>query len=257
MFLRKKGNKSGSISVQIISKQKRTYKILKTVGCASSPEEVELLVQRGKQIMLEMQGQSNLFVQQNDVLIESFLNELKNSQIRTISPELIFGKIFDGIGFGKIKEKLFRHLVIARLSFPLSKLKTVNYLYRYQGVCIKVDQIYRFLDKLSNQLKNQVESIAFQHTLRVLEGRITMAFYDLTTLHFEASDEDDLRKMGFSKAGKHRNPQILLGLLVGLGGHPIGYDIFEGNTYEGDTLIPRLLQNKTSVDFLNSSSFFF
>ena len=60
----------------------------------------------------------------------------------------------------------------------------------------------------------------------------------MTTLYFEASDEDDLRKTGFSKDGKHQNPQIFLGLLVGLGGYAIGYDIFEGNIYEGHTLVP-------------------
>jgi transposase len=60
----------------------------------------------------------------------------------------------------------------------------------------------------------------------------------MTTLYFEASDEDDLRKTGFSKDGKHQNPQIFLGLLVGLGGYAIGYDVFEGNIYEGHTLIP-------------------
>ena len=60
----------------------------------------------------------------------------------------------------------------------------------------------------------------------------------MTTIYFEASDEDDLRKTGFSKDGRHQNPQIFLGLLVGLGGYAIGYDIFEGNIYEGHTLIP-------------------
>ena len=60
----------------------------------------------------------------------------------------------------------------------------------------------------------------------------------MTTLYFKASDEDDLRKAWFSKDGKHHNPQIFLGLLVGLGGYAIGYDIFEGNIYEGYTLIP-------------------
>jgi transposase len=60
----------------------------------------------------------------------------------------------------------------------------------------------------------------------------------MTTLYFEASDEDDLRKTGLSKDGKHQNPQIYLGLLVGLGGYAIGYDIFEGSIYEGHTLIP-------------------
>jgi len=60
----------------------------------------------------------------------------------------------------------------------------------------------------------------------------------MTTLYFETSDEDDLRKTGFSKDGKHQCPQIFIGLLVGLGGYAIGYDIYEGNTYEGHTLIP-------------------
>jgi transposase len=59
----------------------------------------------------------------------------------------------------------------------------------------------------------------------------------MTTLYFEASDEDDLRKTGFSKDGRHQNPQIFIGLLVRTGGYAIGYDIYEGNTYEGQTLI--------------------
>jgi transposase len=60
----------------------------------------------------------------------------------------------------------------------------------------------------------------------------------MTTLYFEASDEDDLRKTGFSKDGKHQCPQIFLGLLVASEGNPIGYEIFEGNIFEGHTLIP-------------------
>ena len=44
--------------------------------------------------------------------------------------------------------------------------------------------------------------------------------------------------MGFSKDGKHQQPQIVLGLLVSQNGYPLDYDIFEGNKYEGDTLTP-------------------
>lgn len=62
----------------------------------------------------------------------------------------------------------------------------------------------------------------------------------MTTFYFEASYEDDLRKTGFSKDGKHQNPQNFLGLLVGLGVYGIDYDIFDGNIYEGHTLIPFL-----------------
>ena len=47
------------------------------------------------------------------------------------------------------------------MAFPLSKLETVDYLYRYQGKSIEVDTIYRFLYKLSDKLKPQIEQIAF------------------------------------------------------------------------------------------------
>ena len=87
-------------------------------------------------------------------------------------------------------------------------------------------------------MKEQVEQISYAHTLKVLDGKISVVFYDMTTLYFEAEDEDDLRKTGFSKDGKHSNPQIFLGLLVGTGGYAIGYDIYEGNIFEGHTLIP-------------------
>lgn len=62
----------------------------------------------------------------------------------------------------------------------------------------------------------------------------------MTTLYFEAEDEDDFRKISFSKDGKFQCPQIMVGLLVGEGGYPIGYDVFEGNTFEGHTLIKAL-----------------
>lgn len=238
VFIRQKKNKSGSISVQIISKIGGSYKVEKTIGSTNNEEQVKFLVQQAKLDLLSMIGQSSLFISQQDVQVENYLNTIENIQIRTVGPELIFGKIYDTIGYNAIEEGLFRNLVIARLAFPLSKLKTIDYIYRYQGVTIGLDQVYRFLDKLNDKLKEQVEQISYQHTLRTLEGEIGIVFYDMTTLYFESSEEDDFRMTGFSKDGKHHLPQIYLGLLVGLGGYPIGYDLFEGKLFEGDTLIP-------------------
>ena len=238
MFVRKKLNSSGSTSVQIILKARGNYKVVKTIGCSSNEQELQELFYLGKQEIERLTAQSRLFVSENDTIVEQVFSAMSNASIRTVGPELVFGKIYDSIGFGVLQEDLFRHLVIARLAFPLSKLKTIEYLYRFQGVILDLDTVYRFLDKLNSKLKERVEQIAFAHTLKVLQGNISIVFYDMTTLYFEASDEDDLRKTGFSKDGKHENPQIYVGLLVGLGGYAIGYDIFEGNIYEGHTLIP-------------------
>lgn len=240
MFLRKKKNASGSISVQVISKTRGKYKVEKTIGSSSNEQELQMLVFLAKQEIEKLSSQPKLFISENDIFAEQLFDVLNNASIKTVGPEIIFGKIYDHIGFSAIKEVLFRHLVISRLAFPLSKLKTIEYLYRYQGVSLDIDAVYRFLDKLNSKIKEQVEQIGFAHTQKVLNGNISVVFYDMTTLYFEASDEDDLRKTGFSKDGKHSNPQIYLGLLVGLGGYAIGYDIFEGSTYEGHTLIPFL-----------------
>src|SRR5664279_409992 len=238
MFIRQKKNKSGSVSVQIISKHSGKSLVKSTVGSSWSREGIEILMHQARHELNRIQGQSSLFTSQTDANIEGFLNTLSNSNIQVIGPELVFGKIYDAIGLNAIKEDLFRHLVISRLAFPLSKLKTIDYLYRFQGVRLNINSIYRFLDKLNKELKEQVQQIAYQHTLQLLNNKISIVFYDMTTLYFEASDEDDLRKAGFSKDGKHQNPQIYLGLLVSLGGDAIGYEIFEGGIYEGHTLLP-------------------
>jgi len=247
MFLRNLKNRSGSLSVQIIQKSRGKYKVVKTIGSGRTEQELSQLTLVGKQEIERLSKQTGLFVWENDLQIEQIFSNLSNASIRIVGPEIIFGSIYDKIGFGSIKEDLFRHLVIARIAYPLSKLKTVDYLYRYQGINLDIDAVYRFLDKLNKELKDQVEQISYAHTLKVLNGKISVVFYDMTTLYFEAEDEDDLRKTGFSKDGKHSNPQIFLGLLVGNGGYAIGYDIYQGNIFEGHTLIPFL--EKISAKF--------
>lgn len=251
MFLRKKRNKSGSITVQVIDKSNGTWAI-QTLGTSCDPNEIARLALQAKQIInAGPPGQSWLFpsMSQDELLIENFLTQLSNAQIRTVGPELIFGALFDRIGFSAIDDKIFRHLTIARLAFPLSKLKTIDYLRRYRGVELSVDTIYRFMDKLSGRYKEQASAIAYRHTKQRLGGSISVVFYDMTTLYFEAEEEDDLRKIGFSKDGKFRKPQIMLGLLVGQNGLPIGYDIFEGNTFEGHTLLPILKRIQSTYGF--------
>lgn len=242
MFIRQKKNSSGSVSIQIIDKSSGKYRVVQTMGSSVHPDEIERLLRKARAIFQPgEEAQLPLFptILPDDAAVENFLDNVTSMHIRTIGPELIFGALFDRIGFNAVKEELFRHLVIARLAYPASKLKTVDYLYRYQGIRIHEDQIYRFLDTLNEQHKDKVERIACEQTRKTL-GVISVVFYDMTTLYFDAEDEDDLRKIGFSKDGKFQNPQIMVGLLVGAGGYPIGYDIFEGNTFEGKTLLPLL-----------------
>lgn len=238
MFVRRKPNPSGVISIQIIDKSNGKYEVFRTVGSSAEPSEIDLLVKKAKLEILEHTKQTAFpFDQQAELeFADTFINHIDSLEL--VGPELLLGKIFDEIGFNAVRDELFRHLVITRLVYPVSKLKTVDYLFKYKGVQISVYRIYRYLDKLHASQKELVQQISLRHTLKLLGNKIAVVFYDVTTLYFEAAGEDDFRKTGFSKDGKHQQPQIVLGLLVSEGGYPLDYDVFEGNKYEGDTLIP-------------------
>lgn len=238
MYVRKKKNKSGSISVQVINTSGERDRLLKTIGSTGDPHKLKELLQHAHNFISEYTGQEEItFEYYEDKIFMDYL-KLALTDIQMVGPELILGKIYNEIGFNKIDDELFRHLIISRLVFPLSKLKTSEYLMRYQNIIVDADQIYRYLDKLENKQKELVETISFNHTLEIFNGKMSVVFYDVTTIYFEASDEDDLRMTGFSKDGKHQSPQIILGLLVSIDGYPLAYEIFEGNKFEGHTIIP-------------------
>ena len=238
MFVRSKSNKSGSVSVQIIDKSSGKYVLHQTVGSSKDPIEIDYFINKAHQLLKTIGGQSLIPFDKKEELafVDTFVNSL--DAMHLIGPELLLGEIFDAIGFGSIPDKLFRHLVIARIVYPVSKLKTPDYLFKYKGVDLSVYSIYRYLDKLHDHQIAQIKEISLQHTLKILGGTLSVVFYDVTTLYFEAANEDELRKTGFSKDGKHQQPQIVLGLLVSEGSYPLDYEIFEGNKYEADTLMP-------------------
>ena len=236
MFIRKKRNKSGILSVQVIDKSSGKYKVLKTIGSSSNLFELERLEQIAFAWVRNYTGTLEFDFQNEQQIFEQFTNGIQS--IDVVGPELLLGSIFNEIGFNAISDFIFRQLVIARLCFPVSKLKTTDYLVKYNSISLDIDSVYRYLDKLYNTQKEQVQQISYDHTLKVLNNNISIVFYDVTTLYFEAEQEDELRKTGFSKDGKHQHPQIVLGLLVSVEGYPLAYDIFEGNKFEGHTMLP-------------------
>ena len=233
------------MSIQIISKKTGRYQVVKTVGSSSDAQQIESLcgVARDMLVELTQQGRLNFEIEKERALADMLFTGIH--EIRLMGPELLLGKLFDEIGFSSIKGKLFRSLVITRLVYPVSKLKTTDYWFKYNGTVVEVNRIYRYLDKLNTKHKELIQQISYRHTLQILDNRISMVFYDVTTLYFEVEDQDDLRKTGFSKDGKHQHPQIVLGLLVSVDGYPLAYDIFEGNKFEGHTMMPVLESFRT------------
>ena len=246
MFVRKKKNRSGSVSVIVAEKNRGKLKEIATIGIAKSEAEVEPLMDQARRWIAERQerihptidfeGRAEAAKQREREEVERVVSSIENVLLNGC--ELILDHVFDLVGFNAVDDKVFRQLVHSRLSCPSSKAATVDYLKNHFDEDVDLSRIYRYLDNLNVRYKDVVQDITVRHTMDILGGHIGVVFYDVTTVYFETDREDDLRKTGFSKEGRHSNPQIILGLLVSLGGYPLAYCIHEGNKYEGHTMLP-------------------
>ena len=133
-------------------------------------------------------------------------------------------------------------LVVIRFIRPGSKLKVFEYWQEklcplYLSGKDELHQLYRALDVLALH-KEEIEQRLFQRGRDLLSSAVDVVLYDLTTLRFESTREDlgELRRFGYSKEMRSDCTQVVLGLLVDTAGIPLGFEVYPGNTVEGDTL---------------------
>jgi transposase len=241
MFIRKKKNRSGTTSIVVVEKRKGIYREIITIGTSNDTPEIEALYIKGKKWISGYLGEQDIFEAHDKALEERQVTEYLLSNVENIllnGVQLILNNVFKLTGLDLIEDDIFRQLVIARLSQPMSKAATVEYLKSHFDEDVQLHRIYRYLDKLYNTQQEKIQQISVEHTRRILGGKIGLLFYDVTTLYFEADYGDELRETGFSKDGKHSQPQVVLGLLVSKDGYPLSYSVFNGSQYEGRTMLP-------------------
>ncbi|GFP33202.1 hypothetical protein HKBW3S42_01525, partial [Candidatus Hakubella thermalkaliphila] len=141
-----------------------------------------------------------------------------------------YGALFTELGYDTVisnpkrnvsAASLFKDLVLARIANPASKMASRDMLEEDFGISLPLDKIYRMMDKLDHKAIQRLKEITYQNTLNLLGGKISVIFYDVTTLYFESFDSDELKKCGFSKDSKHNQPQVLLALMVTAEGLPL------------------------------------
>ena len=114
------------MSVQGIDKSTGRYRVIKTIGSSKDDFEVEKLVDQARQLILTQTGLQELDFTNYQKLYQQVPSSITSHKLAVI--EYILGKIFNDIGFNQIPDSLFRDLVLYRLVYPKSKLKTVEYL---------------------------------------------------------------------------------------------------------------------------------
>ncbi len=89
------------------------------------------------------------------------------------------------------------------------------------------------LDKVIPSLQTLIRSAS----LRLLDNKVSLLLFDVTTLYFESETPDELRTHGFSKDQKAHLTQVVLALASSQEGLPMGYELFKGNQAETGTLL--------------------
>lgn len=239
-----------SIAIQVYTIENRKRVIVRHIGTARHEQEKADLLSLANDFIERISKQPSLFADKDTGTI-FYLNQTEFIGVRySFFYELIF-KIIIAIGLDKVKNMLLLDLVVLRIFEPASKLRSIELLDEYFGIRHRRQSYYQYAPQWLT-LKSKAESIALAFAKRQYSFNFELLFYDVTTLYFEAFEEDELRKNGFSKDNKSQQPQILVALMVTKEGFPIAYEIFAGNTFEGHTIIPvvnQFIKKNNVADF--------
>jgi hypothetical protein len=133
------------------------------------------------------------------------------------------------------EDEVFRHLVLARIIEPVSKLDSLRVLDEAGITPASYRTLKRRLLAYAEEGRRQRLSQACATHARL--GPASLVLYDVSTLYFETDQGDGFREPGFSKE-RRLEPQITIGLLTGRAGFPLMLSAFEGNRAETMTMLP-------------------
>jgi hypothetical protein len=142
--------------------------------------------------------------------------------------------VYDSLGFGCLKDEVFKQLVLARIIELTSKLDSIRVIGELGLDATSNSQIHRTLKRtLDEDYRGRLSAACLAN---VTDAALSLLLYDVTTLYFEIQKEDGFRKPGMSKE-RRLEPQITLGLLVARDGFPLEIQSFEGNRAEVKTIM--------------------
>jgi|YelNatPaOPRAMG01_1025707.scaffolds.fasta_scaffold66746_1 transposase len=266
MFVRTKTSpNTKKIAVQLVENErignKVKQKVIRHFGNALNQQEVEALTKLAINYKIELENGKEQFLFDKDTIasltltkrpkvddnttLDVNLKNIKEEKRITLGIHEFYGSIFDDIGFNKALKNparkkasvaILRDMVMARISMPASKRQSVDMLQREYDIHIDVNSVYRAMDYLDEEAIQKINKLAYKHTTGLIGEPVNVVFYDCTTLYFESFTEDTLKQKGYSKDGKFNQVQVLLSIIVTQSGLPLGYELFEGNTFEGKTL---------------------
>ena len=89
MFFRRKPNKSGSYSIEVVAKRDGKNVVIQRFGTSCDEVELRSLERKARQWIDDQQGPKLPFPWEKDDIISDFMSTLSNTQVRVHGPELV------------------------------------------------------------------------------------------------------------------------------------------------------------------------
>jgi len=184
----------------------------------------------------------------------------------TWGPQLVAGKLFDELGLWDLLDRLLGKrasvpwadrafvLIASRLVHPSSEHALADWLetdyfcdrdgrrfapwwQRRGRVRVHEQQLdwwYRTLDHLITA-KDEIERALYGRLRDLFSLKPELVLYDITSAYFEGSGPPGFARHGYSRDGKPRNTQVIVGVVM-VNGWPIVHQVWEGNRLDHTTV---------------------
>ncbi|TQC51251.1 IS1634 family transposase [Mycoplasmopsis mucosicanis] len=149
-------------------------------------------------------------------------------------------QIFESLEKSKHKdlENILKYQISSRILQNSSIINSFENKDKFENeVDTKKDTFYGLLDVLVNNEDNLISNL-YEKISSISNRNKQFVFFDSTTVYFETFSRDGLRMPGYSKDGKFKEDQVVVGMATDSNGIPIYLKVFRGNTADGNTLIP-------------------
>mgnify|MGYP003393099855 FL=1 len=224
--------KSGKTAVQVINFLNRKTNILKHIGSAENDQELATLREQALIWIKNEMAHKGLFQE-----IDHFHRHYQYMGFLYLYAYEFLAKIYNKFNFQNHVSGLYKDLIIARILEPKSKRDSLEFLSTFLNKIHSENVMYKTITKYDEGIKEKIEKEIIKIAQSEFGFDFSFVLYDVTTLYFESFKNDEFKRPGFSKDNKHNQPQIVIGLVVTKQGFPVHYEVFKGNTFEGNTFL--------------------
>ncbi|QGZ97761.1 IS1634 family transposase [Mycoplasma sp. NEAQ87857] len=136
---------------------------------------------------------------------------------------------------------LVQYQIFQRISKPQSMLQTYLNSKKTNKFATCKNSFYRSLDYIYDNREQMLQNIN-DAIIENKDREVEVLWFDSTTIYFETFDKEGLKQPGYSKDGKFKEDQFVIGMITDKNGIPLHYKVFPGNTPDSKTFIPFMIE---------------